>query len=58
MEKEHLCPGGRRAGGQRNDDFFGSAIYAIEKRNGKWIAHNDEYASYISYCPFCGKKLD
>lgn len=43
---------------QRNDDFHGLAIYTIEKTNRGWIAHNDEYSSYINYCPFCGKKLD
>jgi hypothetical protein len=43
---------------KRNDDFHGPAIWSIEKSNRGWIAHNDEYASYINYCPFCGKKLD
>lgn len=23
-----------------------------------WLAFNDEYASIINYCPFCGKELE
>ena len=23
----------------------------------KWVAHCDEYATLIEYCPFCGMKL-
>jgi hypothetical protein len=36
---------------------YGPIIHGIEKTKTGWIAHNDEYASYIKFCPFCGEKL-
>lgn len=55
--EEHVCKKFTRKA-RRMDDFFGSAIFRIEKIDGRWVAHNDEYASYINFCPFCGEKLD
>jgi len=36
---------------------YGPAITNIEKSDGLWWAHNDEYASEISFCPWCGQEL-
>jgi len=38
--------------------MYGPILHSIVKEDGKWIAHNGEFASYIAFCPFCGKKLD
>lgn len=39
--------------------LWGSAITRIDKNaDGLWIAHNDEYAIPVCYCPFCGQRLD
>jgi len=38
--------------------IYGHAIHAIVKTDDGWIMHNYEYADYISFCPFCGQKLD
>ena len=37
----------------------GPAIPYIEYlfNDSKWVAHCDEYASMIEYCPFCGMRL-
>jgi hypothetical protein len=37
--------------------FFGQAVSIIERIDGVWVAHNDEYQSGIKYCPFCGMNL-
>lgn len=45
--------------------FWGCAFDAIEygefsrisNRRG-WVAHNEEYGTFINYCPFCGVKLE
>jgi len=36
---------------------YGPVIYNIVKTSGGWLAHNGEYASVISFCPFCGQRL-
>ena len=36
----------------------GPAIFSIDRTEGGWVAHNGEYSSVISFCPFCGKRLD
>jgi hypothetical protein len=33
------------------------AITKSEKANGRWWGHNDEYATEISFCPWCGTEL-
>jgi len=39
--------------------WYGPSITRIEyvKEHKRWIAHCDEYASIIKYCPFCGEQL-
>ena len=38
--------------------LWGAAITRLDKNSdGIWIAHNDEYAIPIRYCPFCGQRL-
>jgi len=39
---------------------YGEAIAHIEyvEEGNFWVAHCDEYATVIKYCPFCGKELD
>jgi len=38
---------------------YGEAIEYIEyvEEGDFWVAHCNEYATIIKYCPFCGKKL-
>jgi len=38
---------------------WGAAIRYVlyDPQDAKWYVDNDEYASEISYCPFCGAKL-
>jgi hypothetical protein len=38
-------------------DIYGPAVTGIDFWNGQWWATNGEYATAISYCPFCGQKL-
>jgi len=39
--------------------YYGPAITKIEfiEDTGAWVAHCDEYATIINFCPFCGMKL-
>lgn len=37
--------------------LWGKAVKRIEKRRGRWFAHNGEYALPVSYCPACGERL-
>lgn len=37
--------------------LWGPAITNIEMINGKWWAHNEEYSTEISFCPWCGTRL-
>ena len=41
-------------------DLYGDAITRIDWDEEKklWFASNDEYATSINYCPWCGKKLE
>lgn len=36
---------------------WGPAVGQIIKVGDKWFAYNEEYATPILYCPFCGVKL-
>lgn len=38
---------------------YGPAISKIEyvEKFDTWVAHCDEYATFINFCPFCGKEL-
>lgn len=36
---------------------WGPAVGSIIKLGDYWFAYNDEYATPIYYCPFCGQKL-
>lgn len=37
--------------------LYGPAIRQIDRCAGKWYAHNNEYSSMITHCPFCGLRL-
>lgn len=37
---------------------YGPAFEKIGCFNGRWWAHNDEYATEVSFCPWCGRRLD
>ena len=39
------------------DDLHGPAVTEIYFWSQNWWATNGEYATPISYCPFCGEKL-
>ena len=36
---------------------YGPAVSSIIRVDDKWYAYNDEYATEIKYCPFCGQEL-
>ncbi len=39
------------------DSTYGPAIrYCFEDEDGKLWVSNDEYASQVNYCPYCGQK--
>lgn len=48
---------GRAGRGATGPLLWGLAIKRIEKRRGRWFAHNGEYAVPVAYCPFCGTAL-
>jgi hypothetical protein len=50
---------GRIISGNKLIPNHGPAIVYIEYVPDMdiWVAHCDEYASIINYCPFCGEKL-
>lgn len=37
-------------------DAVGSIVFSLDM--DCWLAFNDEYATIINYCPFCGKELE
>lgn len=43
-----------------NISHYGEAIVYIEyvEDGDFWVAHCDEYATVIKYCPFCGIELE
>lgn len=42
---------------QHDLNQWGPAVGSIIKLGDVWFAYNDEYATPILYCPFCGVKL-
>jgi hypothetical protein len=39
------------------EHLYGAAIVRVEHAAGKWWAHNGEYATEVSFCPWCGLRL-
>ncbi len=37
---------------------YGPAFEKIECFDRRWWAHNDEYATQVTFCPWCGVRLD
>ena len=38
--------------------LWGAAITHLDRTaDGIWVAHNDEYAMPVTFCPFCGTRL-
>ena len=37
--------------------LYGSAVCMIERIGNRWWAHNEEYATEVSFCPWCGQHL-
>jgi hypothetical protein len=37
--------------------LYGAAITRIELVAGRWWAHNEEYSTQVSFCPWCGERL-
>jgi hypothetical protein len=40
------------------EGLFGPAVTRVQRWAGRWWAHNEEYATEISHCPWCGELLD
>ncbi len=38
--------------------LWGPAVTRIEQWSGRWWAHNEEYATEVTHCPWCGGPLD
>jgi len=62
---QHLCEELKAINERRtNEDFsdqassLGMAITHIEKTGDRWEAHNEEYGTFVNYCPFCGVRLE
>lgn len=46
-----------RCEGDLPKDAYGSAVdFCIENEKGELWASNDEYASQVNFCPYCGFK--
>jgi hypothetical protein len=59
--KEHLGAGhgpGWDDEGAPSERLWGDAVVRIERVGGRWWAHNGEYATEVSFCPWCGVRLD
>lgn len=60
---EHQCPERERHRGidahddQSPEHLWGPAIQRIAYVEGTWWAHNSEYATQVSFCPWCGREL-
>lgn len=54
---KHVC--NRKEISSDKDYFYGEAITEIiyHEEDKVWLASNDEYATVIRYCPFCGSLL-
>ena len=56
-EQRIPAPPHRCAGNLPDRDYdTGSAIYQCAEDNGRLWIKNDEYASQVNYCPYCGYK--
>jgi len=46
---------------REDEDFkeplYGPSVLYIERVAGRWWAHNREYSTEVSYCPWCGIRL-
>lgn len=40
-----------------DSDGYGAAVEHIDRWGGRWWAHNREYATEVSFCPWCGREL-
>ncbi len=66
VEERHECPArdAHRSAEHGPSDRripaarYGPALTRIERSDGRWWAHNDEYATEISFCPWCGEELE
>lgn len=38
--------------------LWGPAVTRIERWKGRWWGHNEEYATEVTVCPWCGERLD
>ena len=59
----HICDDRDRlrdqSKGEEVEEYYGEAVVEVLRLpDGRWIAENGEFASFIRFCPFCGKKLD
>lgn len=53
----HACQPGRDAA-ELPRAMYGPAILPeLYFKDGTWMASNDEYATVVYYCPWCGLKL-
>jgi len=55
---EHTCD--RKEVRTDKEYLYGEAVTEISyyEEDKVWLASNDEYATVIKYCPFCGVRLD
>lgn len=56
--KEHSGVSRRGPGADLPEARYGPAFEEIECFDGKWWAHNEEYAMEVTFCPWCGVRLD
>jgi hypothetical protein len=64
-DEQHECAARSHHGGldARSDSdapaehLYGAAITRVERIGGRWWAHNEEYSTEVSYCPWCGAQL-
>jgi len=43
--------------GRPPEELYGATITRIDRRAGRWWAHNDEYSTEVTFCPWCGTRL-
>lgn len=61
-EAVHDCPQRRShrstvAWEEKDHELYGPAITEVTRWSGRWWAHNEEYATEVSHCPWCGEEL-
>ena len=57
-KKEHLGISRQSPGADLPEARYGPAFETIECFDGRWWAHNDEYATEVTFCPWCGVRLE